>query len=907
MTGATHARAQEILRRVLELDPGDREGFLRRECGGDRALWEQVEALLSIQGETTGVSRVAAGAPAATKASDGPRPQADRFQTGELFHDRYRIVELLGRGGMGEVYRALDVVLDVPVAVKFVRGAGPQLRRRMLHEVRLAREVTHPAVCRVYDVGEADGELYFTMEYVDGGDLSSLIRRIGRVPSAKVTEIGLQICTGLAAAHRRGVIHRDLKPANVMIDGQGRVRITDFGIAVRETDVVEGTVAGTPAYMAPEQLTGGEVGPFTDLYAVGLILHELLTGFPVFRGGSFSEIFTQKTARDPQPPSAHIDGVEPRLEDVIARATRRAPAERPQSALEMAAALPGGDPLAIAVEVGETPNPSMVAAATDRRRVPQSILWSLFAGLVALLGGLLLLADPSSHLDDATAIKPPVVLADRAERVLDDLGYDVLADDRDWGFVDNRAAADPEGAVLFWYRERTPRDTPGFVQRVLEASSFEDKIEVPEAVSHESLLVMLDHTGHLAYLHEGPAFGSRFAASPDAGDRYDWAPLLRAAGLDSARLEPVPDPVIPVFSDVRTAWRGIDPDRPGGQLAVEAAAFGGRPVYFAVQRVDPRSQQRWQQLEKRSRLRRVVSTPLYGLVALTALVLGVANVILGRSHLRGATVLMAVVLGVELVARLASPGGASHPLASSELAMAGDVYDILAAALAVGLCYLGMEPFVRRRRPQALIAWSRLLAGTIRDRSVGASLLSGVVAGTGLAILSEIDRMVFARLGPEVTAGSLTADRLNAAASPGAVLATAFDQLNAAIVGGILMLFLGVLLSRLVRRQWLAWGLFVVLVALVTTTQGGAHLPGSLLTFGLPYAVAVLFLLYRFGLLTVVASQLAVLLLGAYPITTQTSAWFAAGGLLAVTTVLLIGVLGLAVAVPIGRPAARPA
>src|SRR6185503_10346091 len=147
---------------------------------------------------------------------------------------RYRIVALAGRGGMGEVYRAEDLTLGQPVALKFLPpdvARDPDRLARFHQEVRVARQVSHPSVCRVYDIGEADGQHFLSMEYVDGEDLASLMRRIGRLPSSKALELARQLCAGLAAAHDRGVLHRDLKPANVMIDGRGRVRIADFGLA----------------------------------------------------------------------------------------------------------------------------------------------------------------------------------------------------------------------------------------------------------------------------------------------------------------------------------------------------------------------------------------------------------------------------------------------------------------------------------------------------------------------------------------------------------------------------------------------------------------------------------------------------------------------------------------------------
>ncbi|HEY6329117.1 MAG TPA: serine/threonine-protein kinase, partial [Blastocatellia bacterium] len=157
-----------------------------------------------------------------------------RFNLGDVIAGRYRIVGLLGKGGMGEVYRAEDLKLYQQVALKFLPGVlendGAALAR--LHsEVRIARQIAHPNVCRVFDIGEVDGHHFISMEYVDGEDLSSLLRRIGRLPQDKAVEIARQLASGLAAAHEAGVVHRDLKPANIMIDGRGRARITDFGLA----------------------------------------------------------------------------------------------------------------------------------------------------------------------------------------------------------------------------------------------------------------------------------------------------------------------------------------------------------------------------------------------------------------------------------------------------------------------------------------------------------------------------------------------------------------------------------------------------------------------------------------------------------------------------------------------------
>jgi serine/threonine protein kinase len=194
-------------------------------------------------------TRTSASGEAPTAASgvvSHPSLDQSRFLPGAMLDGRYRIHGLLGRGGMGEVYRADDLKLGQPVALKFLPRELDDDRGRLsrfLTEVKLARQVSHPNVCRVYDVGEAGGQHYLSMEYVDGEDLASLLRRIGRLPKDKAAQIARQICAGLFAAHEQGILHRDLKPANVMIDGQGRAKITDFGLAGLEEALALGCLA----------------------------------------------------------------------------------------------------------------------------------------------------------------------------------------------------------------------------------------------------------------------------------------------------------------------------------------------------------------------------------------------------------------------------------------------------------------------------------------------------------------------------------------------------------------------------------------------------------------------------------------------------------------------------------------
>ena len=291
----------------------------------------------------------------------------DRFAPGQVLADRYRIVGLVGRGGMGEVYRADDLKLEQPVALKFLAGAlaGDRDRlERLYSEVRIARQVSHPAVCRVWDIGEADGQPFLSMEFVDGENLASLLRRIGRFPQDKAKDVARQVAEGLAAAHAKGLLHRDLKPANVMLDSQGHARLTDFGLAGFAESLAGDVRSGTPSYMSPEQLLGREVSVRSDVYALGLLVYELVTGRRAFEGKGFAELARRHRDERPLEPSALVPGLEPAVERTILACLEKEPRRRPPSALAVAAMLAGRDPLEAAIAAGR----DAVAGARRRRR-----------------------------------------------------------------------------------------------------------------------------------------------------------------------------------------------------------------------------------------------------------------------------------------------------------------------------------------------------------------------------------------------------------------------------------------------------------------------------------------------------------------------------------------------------------
>ena len=334
--------------------------------------------------------------------------------------------------------------------------------------------MSHPNVCRVHDIAEVDGHHYLSMEYVDGEDLASLLRRIGRMPEDRAVQIARQLCAGLAAAHEQGILHRDLKPANVMIDGRGWAKITDFGLAsLAESIVGEDVRAGTPAYMAPEQLTGKEITFRSDLYALGLVLYELFTGKRPFEARTPEEMVRLQEESTPKSPSSHVDGLDPAVERAILRCLKKEPADRPSSALAVSAALPGGNLLADALAAGETPSPEMVADAGREGSLRPAVA---LACLVFVLTGIVVQA----HLIDRIGLlgrvpldRSPDVLVDRTRQILERVGQSEPAADHAYGFLIfseyldyvqeedtsptrwNRLSEERPTAIGFWYRGAT--------------------------------------------------------------------------------------------------------------------------------------------------------------------------------------------------------------------------------------------------------------------------------------------------------------------------------------------------------------------------------------------------------------------------------------------------------------------
>ena len=484
---------------------------------------------------------------------------------------------------MGEVYRADDLKLEHPVALKFLPRAlegDPERLERLYGEVRMARQVSHPHVCRVWDVGEAEGQHFISMEFVDGENLASLLRRIGRLPGDKALEIAQQVTSGLAAAHDKGVLHRDLKPANVMLDGQGQVRLTDFGLAGFAESLGDDDVrSGTPSYMSPEQLQGRQVSFRSDIYALGLLLYELFTGRRAFEGRTVAELTRKHRDEHPIPPSAIVPDLSAAVERTIAACLEKDPKKRPPSALAVAAMLAGRDPLEAAIAAGETPSPELVAAAGEHAGLRPALAWACLATVV--LGALLVpfAAQPGALLARVPVEKSPAALEDRARELLARIGHAAPAADTAEGLQADEevpAAAGAERPVSRALGRPADRRAAGRAVLV-PAESAADRRERPGRACHRerSARHVVGH-GRRPLRPAGAARRPlrRHAAARDRGGRHADARARLDAAVRRGEARPVRAEARRAGVDAAVLLRHAR--RVDGELAVPAGPAAAR-------------------------------------------------------------------------------------------------------------------------------------------------------------------------------------------------------------------------------------------------------------------------------------------------------------------------------------------
>ncbi len=854
-------------------------------------------------GAPTGPPGEASAAPTVAASRSTPHPPSDpsslghgRFEPGTRLGARHRIVGLLGRGGMGEVYRADDLELGQAVALKFLSERlkhDPETLARFRSEVRLARQIAHPNIARVYDIGEADGHVFLTMEYVDGEDLASVLRRMGRPTREKAVEIARQLCLGLAAAHERGVLHRDLKPSNVMIDGRGRVRIMDFGLAALAGEMGPGQqVVGTPAYMAPEQLASGQVSVQSDLYSLGLVIYEICTGRRVHDTSDRAELSQRHSTGSIPTPSSVVEDMDPVIERVVLRCLESDPRLRPPSAFAVLGALPGGDPLAAALAAGETPSPELVANAGESGGLAPLVATGLL--LVAFLLTCLSTWLSTPHFRPLR--QSPAALSFRAAVVLDALGYDHpprhtaagFAWRQEWvdRFAKQRRPADAlatagPASVFFWRRfapqQLEPRDIHNSIVRLTD----------PPQSGPGSTAVLLDVDGRLAGLQVIARTDSAGRAPRDGGARsavVRWAPLLAQAGLDSVRLTPealtwAP----PVASDTTASWSMPAPRPAGGLLHVRAAAYRGRPVYFAI--ADSLGSATGA-LEGSGEggdwdAAAWVNFLIWLAMCAGAIVLARRNLRLGRGDRRGAFRLAAFVFlatALETVFTWNVPENGAQGLIDSLL---GDraLGHALIHSTQMWLAYVAIEPYVRRLWPRMLVSWARLSSGRARDPMVGRDVLAGLLLGALGAVVVQLGERASGALKLPAVMDVLGSTDMASLASFGGLGFSVVYDLSVMVLTVLITLVTCLLVQLFVKNDR---GTFLVAGAL-STLWAAAGLIGPTSPYPVLEAVVptvVLFVaLFRFGLLTAMACTFIGFVLGTAPPAFDPGAWYGARGM----------------------------
>jgi serine/threonine-protein kinase len=632
--------------------------------------------------------------------------------------------------------------------------------------------------------------------------------------------------------------------------------------------------------MAPEQLAGKEITIRSDIYALGLVLYELFTGRKAFDAGSLADLRRMQSESTPTSPESFMEGFDPTVERVLFQCLHREPMDRPQTALAVAAALPGGDPLAAALAAGETPSPEMVAAAGPEGGLRPGIAVACLATIVIGIAISIFITDRSSFYAVLPFVKSYAALHENARAIAREVGYDDPPADTAATFAFNLgdyfhlfAEGGPaevyeafglpdQFLVYFQYRQAPGPLLP------LSLNGRVSSNDPSPGPGH--LHLVLDLEGKLAVLRAQPALTEDTESEPGA---VDWASLFEVAGLDIDSFEPTTPTVVPrTYADLRHAWNGVLPGHADRAVRIEAASHRGMPVYFEkVISSDPY----WSQ-EEESGTGGPGGTFVAALILLIALLvlivggglfLAVRNLRLGRGDRRGAIRIALTIFSLRMIAWALGADHAGHPAILVTLAIA--VCGALALGALAWLVYVAFEPYVRRLWPNAVVAWSRLLSGRFRDPLVGRDTLVGcATAAVAAVVLNGLLWLTIALewAAPIPDTGALVALRGGRFALS-EIFSTSLASLSAAL--GIMMLFL--LCRMLVRRTWitiallcLVWGIFMGLQFTAFSVSGGLFIG---IAFGAMVFGFFSFVLIRFGLVAFTAFMITTGLLGSAPVT----------------------------------------
>ena len=894
-------RAKRVFTLLIDRPREEWPERLDSECGDDGPLRAEVESLLGhLDGDTDHLrpvldsesvelpseisgevfarleqelgSQVASSSRGAELARHLAELSSPRFREGDRFAGRYRMLKRLGAGGMGEVWKAHDEMLDEEVALKFIRhgfirhGGAARDRawiERLLAETSLARRITHPNVCRVHDASEVEGEFFLSMEFVPGHDLARRLRREGRFEPDAARRLAAELVDALHAIHTAGLLHRDLKPANILFGQDGAARVSDFGLAAASAEVTESdSPSGTRSYMAPELLAGASPSERSDVYALGLVLFEAMTNRRAFRS---AEEITAAAARGelPPAPSLLVPEVDVLLEHLVKRCLAPRPEERPTS-VELRRALAQSDPLEAVMSLGDPPSAEVIAGSSSRyllsprqAGIAGAIFFASIALLVLLtaLGGVERLPrqDPDRTAELVVELAaelgfPEVGSAPyRAWRYEDVTGFH-------WrpGFVLARDPASSAHRWGFWYREAPVPLTPERAYTSFYLGGRTQLLDPPRDASGMTTLVVSEELELIAF-ETRRRVGER--AETD-GPLVDWHRLFTLAGLDFEDYEAIP-PEPSGVAERSLAWRDRSSSR-----RVEMGISGGEVVAFAV-------------------LRPAEDPPAEGGLSPTFLLFngillaGLLAFLLPRAlrHFRAG-------LGdprssVRLAFFCAVTAAGSWILAAEIPPDPALAFFTVVQGLLLGLgigsllwvLYQAVEPSLQRERPWVLVSWSRFLRGEWRAPLVRSHLLLGTTLGILAPLLVATLNLVRGD-----AAEVLPVNLLLSGSRPLEWFAGALDLVDNSILLGLQLLASLTVLRFLLRSEWAAllatWGIGECLIFVIFGWSP------ELLTNTLVYLLG-LYALTRIGLLTFVALHFTFLLFEQFPVASGLDTWHA--------------------------------
>ena len=774
---------------------------------------------------------------------------------GDIVAQRYRVIRMLGKGGMGEVFQAQDLTLGKTVALKFISprlSRDREVHQRFLDEVRLTQEVSHANVCRVFDIHQHDTTTFLSMEYVDGEDLASLVRRIGRLEPGKASEVAAEVCAGLAAAHQKQILHRDLKPSNVLLDGQGRVKIVDFGLA--SIFGSQPDYSGTPGFMAPEQIESGTSSVRTDVFSLGLVLHFLFTGIRATRSDDGSARVS---------PTLHDSNINPLASQVIASCLQRDSDSRPSNVADVAQAFPAVDRIERAHRLGITPSVESIADSRVKEMFSSPLVAAMVIGLLAGLAAVFAL---SKHgIVGSTSVEHPQVLIHDAKNVMESIGYDTEPQDTAWGFqfassvIDAKNNTVEPSPIQFWYRESQAQMWPRrFFDRGIKRQggrvTYDDPVLAPGMVSMKAT-----SAGELVEL----------IARPTLVQNAQGASPTELLKRHAATLEIDPHSIaeksrefdVPVPYHSATVFHAVS--NRSGNVEILAATLGNRLVYF---RATPQESSASFEFVRSAHMDVDRASVIFILLLAVTAWIGVRNY---RNRLadRSSAARMGIFMTLAALAYVMLYASHTRSITDESLLLHQSLAWVAFFGVHTWLSYLALEPFMRQYWPRELVSWSRLMQGRFRDPLVGKHLCIGVLMGLAVRVVE----LSFASFSSEIDSTKLyvAANELMPLLGVFGALAQIAGALCGSILSGLFLMLTLVLCRATFRSRNLAAAAFCVLWVLLVAS-GFAW---ERILFAALFVAPGAYVVIRHGLFPWIAGFFVASILS-WPITSDIQNWY---------------------------------